>query len=63
MPAPDEILPEPEAMPETVPEGPTLRHPGLPANHFRNIIDPDSPLDPGAQVDAYRRANPRLFRR
>lgn len=74
---PDEILPEPapldvpvpgdtpvaEPMPETVPEGPTLRYPDLPASHFRNIIDPESPIQPADQVDAYRKAHPRIFRR
>lgn len=55
---PDEKLPE--TLPEVAPAEPTLRYPNLPASHFRNIIDPESPTPPGEQVAAYRRAHPRL---
>ncbi len=60
---PDENLPDVAPAQETAPEVQALREPSLPATHFRNIIDPDSPISPSDQVDAYRKAHPRLFRR
>lgn len=69
-PAPADVLPDTvpeghatEHAAEPVVEAPALRNPDLPEDHFQNIIDPDSSVPPGDQVDAYRKAHPRTFRR